>query len=380
MYVLGVDLGTTATAAAVCRSDSPQVLELGTARAAIPSVVAVDENGGVLTGEAAERRAFADPARAAREFKRRLGDTTPILVGRIPFSAQELSAKLLEAVVDFATSQEGSTPTHVVITHPATYGQYKLDTLTEAAGLAEVGEWSFLSEPEAAAEQYAEKHPVGEGEHLAVYDFGGGTFDATVIRRSEDGFKVVGEPGGIAQLGGVDLDAAVLGFVREHLDEAASAASGSDPDTMAAWLAIKDACRGAKEALSEDSEAVLPITLPGHATQRIRLLRSEFEAMAEPKINETVDAMRRVVESAHLTFDELARILLVGGSSRIPLVADVVVRRTGCEVHVDAHPKHAVALGAALHGCRRLDDQAGGDKTERWSEIRRLVEAEDNPS
>ncbi|MEY2405944.1 MAG: molecular chaperone DnaK, partial [Acidimicrobiaceae bacterium] len=128
-YVLGIDLGTTYTAAATHRDGRAQIASIGSRSAAIPSVVFLRQDEEVLTGEAADRRALSEPGRVAREFKRRVGDTTPIMVGSSPYSAEQLSAELLKAVVGMVTRLEGSRPEHIALCHPANWGPYKKELL-----------------------------------------------------------------------------------------------------------------------------------------------------------------------------------------------------------------------------------------------------------
>src|SRR3954453_4099125 len=154
-YVLGIDLGTTYTAVATYRDGRAQIVSIGTRAAAIPSVVFLRQDDAVLTGEAADRRALSEPGRVAREFKRRVGDPTPIMVGGSPYSAEQLSAELLKAVVERVTELEGERPEHVTVCHPANWGPYKKELLEQTVALADTGSTTFVTEPEAAAIHYA---------------------------------------------------------------------------------------------------------------------------------------------------------------------------------------------------------------------------------
>jgi actin-like ATPase involved in cell morphogenesis/sugar lactone lactonase YvrE len=350
VYALGVDLGTTYSAAAVSRDGRVETASLGTTAPAIPSVVVLREDGQVLVGEAAERRATSEPARTAREFKRRLGDPTPIVVGSAPFGAEALMAHVLRAIVDQVSEREGERPSLIVITHPANYGPYKTDLLREAARLAglDLGRVTFLSEPEAAAITYAGLQRVDTGDVVAVYDFGGGTFDAAVVRKTSDGFDLQGTPEGIERLGGIDIDAAVMSHVDGALGGALSRLDTSDPAVRAALLRLRDECRRAKEALSRDSDTVIPVSVPGLQTE-VRLTRQELEGMVRPRIRETVEALQRAVVSAGVPMADVSRILLVGGTSRMPLIGEMVHDATGRPVALDAHPKYAIANGAAAY-------------------------------
>lgn len=349
-YILGVDLGTTFSAAAVARDGRAEIVSLGSRGAAVPSVVLLRADGEVLVGEAAERRATSEPERTAREFKRRLGDPTPLLLGGTPYGAEALTAHLLRAVVGQVTELEGAPPERIVLCHPANYGAFKLDLLSQAVRIAGCGDVTFLAEPQAAAVHYAAQERLEPGDCVAVYDFGGGTFDAAVLRKSEaGGFDLLGIPEGLDRLGGIDFDQAVFGHVERALAGAIEEIDADDAAALAALARLRDDCRAAKEALSLDTDAQIPVLLPALQTE-VRITRPEFEAMVRTRVDETIDALERAIHSAGLEPDDIARVLLVGGSSRIPLVAELVRQATRRPVALDAHPKHAIALGAAMAG------------------------------
>lgn len=341
-YALGIDLGTTWTAAATFRDDRVDIVQLGTHTAAIPSVVVMREDGSVLTGEAAERRSVSEPERVAREFKRRLGDTTPLLLGGRPQSPEAVMSRLLRSVVDRVTESEGESPDRIAVTHPANWGEFKLDLLRQAVRLAGLSDAVFLSEPEAAAIHYAASQRIPDGSKVAVYDLGGGTFDAAVLEKQGDGFAILGPPEGIERLGGIDFDAAMLHHLLSNL-EGDSDALIDDP---VAASRLRSEAVAAKEALSSDTDVAIPILLPG-VRGDVRVTRDEFEDLIRPSIESTVEALNRALDAAGVTPDELHSVLLVGGSSRIPLVADVVGNSLGRPVSVDSHPKHVVPMGAA---------------------------------
>jgi actin-like ATPase involved in cell morphogenesis len=356
-YQLGVDLGTTYTAAAVAAEGSVEIVQLGSSIAPIPSVVLLREDGTVLVGEAAQRRSIYESGRTAREFKRRLGDTTPYLLGGTPFGAEALTGYLLASVVEQATAERGEAPDSIVLAHPAVYGPYKLGFLEEAARLAGVGPVRFVSEPVAAAGYYAQTERVVEGETIAVYDFGGGTLDLAVVSKTAGGFEIVGVPEGMERFGGVDLDQAVFGHIDAALGGIVGRSDPNDAAAMAALATLRASCRDAKEALSVDTDVTIPVMLPSVHTE-VRLTRGEFEDMIRPRVRETMGALQRTVRSAGLSTGDISSVLLVGGASRIPLVAEMVREATGRPVAVDAHPKHAVAMGAALF--ERESDAPGG--------------------
>ncbi|GIM93946.1 Hsp70 family protein [Paractinoplanes toevensis] len=345
-YGLGIDLGTTQTAAAVQVDGRVEVVRLGGRRAEIPSLVFVKSDGGLLIGEAAERRGQAEPARLAREFKRRMGDPVPILVGGTPFSAHALTAKLLRHVLDTVAGLQDGPPAAITVTHPANWGPYKREQLDQAIKLADAGPVQLRSEPEAAALQHATARRIASGETVAVYDLGGGTFDVAVLRREGDGFVLLGEPEGVEQLGGIDFDEAVFGHVLEVLGDKAQLDPG-DPEAVSALARLRRDCVEAKESLSFDTETMIPVALPGLHT-RVRLNRSELESMIAPSLADTISATQRALRAAGVAPDQLSAFLLAGGSSRIPLVAQLLSTEFQRPVVADPHPEHSIAMGAAV--------------------------------
>jgi molecular chaperone DnaK len=354
-YQLGVDLGTTYTGAALYRDGRVEVVPLGDRSTVMPSVAFVRPDGDVLVGVAANRRAVLEPERVAREFKRRVGDPTPLVVGGSPYPADALMAHLLRAVVAEVAEREGAYPDGLALTHPANWGAYKLDFLRQVVAHAEVAcPVTYLSEPEAAAMHYAAGERVPAGTVVAVYDLGGGTFDAAVLRRSEaGGFEVAGQPQGIERLGGVDFDAGIFAHVDQALAGAVSSLEWDDEAAVQAVARLRTECVEAKEALTRDTDVVIPVALPDR-NHAVRLTRAEFEAMIRPALGETITALRRALASAGVEPADVHAVLLVGGSSRIPLVAQMVSAELGRPTAVDAHPKHAVAQGAAIAAAERI--------------------------
>jgi plastocyanin len=219
--------------------------------------------------------------------------------------------------------------------------------LGQALRLADLTDAQTITEPEAAAISYASAERVEPGSVVAVYDLGGGTFDAAVLKKVGTGFEIMGTPEGVEHLGGIDFDQAIFGHVSEAVGGALEELDPSDPAALQAAGRLRGEIVDAKEALSTDTEASIPVTLPNLQTQ-VRLTRAEFEAMIRPSITESIAALRRALASAGVQADDVSRVLLVGGSSRIPLVSEMVSAELGRPVAVDAHPKHAIPLGAAL--------------------------------
>ena len=324
------------------------MVELGTRSATIASLVLLRSDGTTLVGEAAERRALIEPERMAREFKRRLGDSVPLLLGGTPYSAEALTAKVLRFVLDRVAELYAGPPAGLALTHPANWGPFKLDVLRSAVALAgeNAPDVQFISEPEAAALSYAAHDRPPAGARVAVYDLGGGTFDVAILEDRGDRYTLLGEPGGVERLGGIDFDEALFRHVLSLVPEAAEL-DATDPPIMADLVALRLACVAAKEALSVETDTAIAVRV-GPIRDEVRVVRSEFERLIGPTLRYTTDALQRTLATVGLSPADLHAVLLVGGSSRIPLVSQLVGAALGRPVALDIHPKHAVALGAAL--------------------------------
>jgi molecular chaperone DnaK len=350
-YWLGIDVGSTFTAAAVCQGEgtrwgAPEVVGLGSHSAVISSVVYLGEGGQVVVGEAAQRRALTNPDRVVRGFKQRIGDEVPMVIGGVAYTAPQIAAMVIRWVIAQVAAREGGPAAGIVLTHPAGWGTYKVEVLIQALEAAGVPKVRFCTEPEAAAAGYAVQQRVQPGRTIAVYDLGGGTFDAAVVRTTAaGGFSVLGQPHGLEALGGVDFDDAVFDHVLAAVP-ALAALDSEDPATLTATAALRRECTQAKEALSADTEVMIPVLAPGISTQ-VRLHRAEFEDMIRPHITDTIHALRATLRSADLDPADLDTVLLVGGSSRIPLITQLLSADFNRPVTIDADPTTAIAIGAA---------------------------------
>ena len=350
-YFLAIDVGTSRTAASTARSapDGSIVtaaFSLGRSSDSAPSAIFAAD-GELLFGEAAERRGLAQPERLIREFKRRVGDDVPIIAGDQRFAPEELYARMVAWVVDAVTEREGGRPAGISVAVPVTWGGHRSGLVSAALSREISGEVRLISEPEAAARHYEATSPLEPGHALAVYDLGGGTFDAVILRKDDDErrVRIVGEPLGIADFGGADFDDIVL---RHAIAAAGLSAAGlaADPAARVGLSTLRRECVEAKEALSFDSEAVVPL-LVGQVNSTVRLTRSEFEEMIEDGVERTIDVLATALETADVDSTELDAILLTGGSSRIPRIAELLSERFDRPIAIDADPKAIVALGAA---------------------------------
>ncbi|MFT4470442.1 Hsp70 family protein [Arthrobacter sulfonylureivorans] len=325
---------------------------MGSRAAAVPSVIYLGEDGTVLVGEAAERRGTSSPERVVREFKRRIGDAVPIMVGDLFVTPESVFATVVRWVVDRTQEREGQAPESVVVSHPASWGDYKIGLIRGALAAVGLANVTLLSEPEAAALHYGSQTRVPAGSLIAVYDFGGGTFDAAILRKDDtSSFTLLGRPEGLDRVGGADVDDLVFDHVAASLDGGLSGVDLSTPQARLALGRIRRECVEAKEALSADSEATIPVLLPEVQTG-IRLVRTEFEGLIEHLVRDTVGSLNRALEAANVTADDLTAVLLTGGSSRIPLVAQMLSATLGRPIAIDTDPKASISLGAAYFVAR----------------------------
>jgi molecular chaperone DnaK len=345
-YALGIDIGTTFTAAALWRAGRAETVPLGDRANTVPSVLFLRHDGSWLVGEAAERRAVVEPARVAREFKRQIGDQVPVLLGGRPVTPQALTGQMIAWVVARVSEWEDRLPERVTLTYPANWGTYRRGLMLEAAAAAGLAEIELVTEPAAAATYYASHERLGPGALVVVYDLGGGTFDAAVLRKTEGGFELVGAPAGDNSLGGIDFDQAVMDHVAGSLGPAWSGLDLTEPAMLSAFAQVRANAVAAKEALSSDLDAGIAVILPG-VTREVRLTRTELEERIRVPLRRTIEILEQVIASAGVAPGELHSVLLVGGSSRIPLVSELIAAELGVPVAVDEHPKFAVCLGAA---------------------------------
>jgi hypothetical protein len=352
-YGLGIDLGTSFVEAAVCQLDPagaarPEMVDLGEDSVAMTAAVYVAVDGALHTGTAAARRAASDPERIGRELKRRLGDPVPLMLGGAPHEVPDLLATVLRDVVRTVSTAMGAAPERVVLTCPPAWGAVRRGKFDLVPGLAGVPDAVVVTEPEAVAAYYA-THPAtaprwAEGDVAAAYDLGGGTFDATVLRRQPGGVRILGTPEGVERLGGMDFDESVVAFVNGSSGGALHELDLRDPHTTLALARLRHDCISAKEALTTDTETVLSALLPtGHFD--VPLTREEFEGLVRAPVESTIGALNGTLRSARIAPEQLAAVLLLGGSSRIPLVARMVHEELGRPV-VDTQ-QYVVALGAA---------------------------------
>ena len=347
-WTLAVDLGTSRCVGAVNVGGSVSIVEVDGGRWT-PSAVGIDPDGQLVVGARAEDLGRLHPDRCERTPKRHVGSIAPLLVGGVAVDLPSALGALLGRYRDEATLRNGGGgPVVTVLTHPVRWGDERTAVLLAAAEQANLPQPTLLPEPVAAAIHYADDR-VEPGGFVAVFDLGGGTFDAAVLRRTVEGFDPVGIPGGLDELGGEVFDYLLYGYFGEVLaadvPEVWEALSTSEDRRMRKAAAdLIDEARKAKEALS--SYTSTQVFVP-EADRDVVVTRTRFEELIRPDVERAIDELDRTVASAGLGPKDLAAVYLVGGSSRIPLVGRLLGERYGDRVMSRDEPKSVVALGAA---------------------------------
>ena len=355
-YHLGVDVGITTTSAAALFDDGPAAatsagpdaavaIPLGPVSTSMPSTVHLNPDGTISVGDAAVRRNALDPSGGAREIRRRMGDPAPVLLRTVPYGAERLMAELLAAVIAAATERFDEAPRSVGVTHPANWGTHKLGSLRGALEAGGITDAIAVAEPLAAAAGCSAADALPTGSLLAVYDLGGATFEATLLRRQDSGYEAVGEPIALDPLGGADFDELLLGHVRRAVGERWPS-DPTDPSLPVPMLALRRSCTEAREQLSIADSATIAVGLPGAATT-VAITRADLEAMVLPRLEETAEALDRLLAAVGVEPGHLPAILPVGGCAAMPMVRSMLAVRYPAARQLAASPTHAVAAGAA---------------------------------
>jgi len=353
MRELAVDFGTSNTVAALRTAprEPPRLLSVD-GWPVLPSAVWLAPDGTLVVGRDALRQARLDPARFEPNPKRRI-DEVEVLLGDTVMAVVDLVAAVLRRVLEEAHRQLGGAPDRVVLTHPAGWGAIRCSTLAAAARRAgAAGVVQLMPEPVAAAAHFAALpgHELAVSRTLAVFDLGGGTTDTAVVTRTADGWQVLAEAG-IADLGGRDLDQLLLEHVGRQVDTGRADLRAhwqillrpADPASRRAARALADDVRAAKEALSRYQQADVPLPPP---LPDVHVTRAELEQLARPRLERAAALLASTIAVAGLRPADLAGVYLVGGASRMPLVAQVLSSRLGVLPVAVESPESSVVLGA----------------------------------
>ncbi len=370
--VIGIDLGTTNSCVSVYERGESKVIPNKEGKNTTPSVVAFTDKGEILVGDTAKRQAVTNPQKTifsikrimglmmneknAREAKARLpyhiiernGACAVEIAGKT-YTPQEISAKVLIKLKEDAEAYLGEKVVDAVITVPAYFNDSQRKATKEAGTIAGLNVLRIINEPTAAALAYGLDKK--EAEKIVVYDLGGGTFDVTVLETGDNVVEVLAT-GGNAFLGGDDFDNRLIDFlVSEFKSE-----SGIDlKNDVMALQRLKEAAENAKKELSSAMETTINLpfitadsTGPKHLTKTIS--RAKFEGLIEDLVNETITKINEVVKDANISKSEIKEVVMVGGSTRVPLVQDEVKKAFGKELNKSVNPDEVVSIGAAIQG------------------------------
>ena len=343
-YVVGVDIGSDSIAASVASDPgtgaaAPRSFLLD-ARRRTASALFVEDDGSVAVGAEALARGRARPDRLLRGFVDRVGDDVPMVVGSLLVAPEDAVAAAVRWVVDRAEAAEGSRASGVAVVHPVAWGPYRTRLVRQALERIGIPEAVLVPDAEAVASAYSAREGVPRGSAVAVYDLAGESTRLQLFRTTGTGSIDRLSRSEQVRAGGRDFDTAILQHVLGHLRLA--------PDAPAALDQLLQDSRAAKEELSADTEALVTVATEDTVT-RVRVVRSEFEELITPVIVGTIAALQRLLRDAGLAPDDLAAVLLTGGSSRVPLVAQLLSEELG-RLIVPGEEPTASAAGTALAG------------------------------
>ena len=347
--VIGIDLGTTNSCVSVVENDTPVIIPSATGATTTPSIVAFTKNGERLIGEAAARQAVTNPERTIASVKRHMGADWSARIDGKEYKPQTISAMILMQLKKDAEKFLGEEVMEAVITVPAYFNDIQRQATKDAGRIAGLNVKRIINEPTSAALSYGLNH--GEPQKVMVYDLGGGTFDVSIIEIGEGIIEVLATSGN-NHLGGDDFDERLVqGIVRKFKDKTRVDLTKD----FAAMQRIREAAERAKKELStSDTTHIMQPFITQVKGEALHLdmviTRQEFESMISDLIQKTEDPVRNALNDAHISPAQLGRVLLVGGSTRVPAVQRKVREMTGKEPSRNINPDECVAKGAAILG------------------------------
>jgi molecular chaperone DnaK len=348
-WSLGIDFGTSFTAAAVAQDGERRVVDIeGNGASRIPSATFLTSDGTILVGGAAQEQATLAPERYEPTPKRAFGEARIFLGDRLVEVTELTGALLAHVYGEACRMQGGGPPAELRLTYPTGWAEVRRAVLLEACRRGGLPAPELIPEAVAAAVELA-LAATAPGRHIAVYDYGGGTFDAAVLLRTATGFEIAGPPLGRDPLGGEDIDQRILGYIGgvlepEYAERWQALLEPADAQSRQRTAALRAEVQRAKEELSD--EAACQLALPG-IERDVQLTRQELEDLIRDDVSATVEVLATALAQAGVESKDLAGLYLVGGSSRIPLVSDMLWTRLGIEPTLGGEPKAVVASGAA---------------------------------
>ena len=348
--IIGIDLGTTNSAVAVMEGGEPTIIANVEGNRTTPSVVAFTKNGERLVGETAKRQAITNAARTITSIKREMGTDYKVKIDDKEYSPEEISAMILQKIKSDVESYLGETVSEAVITVPAYFTDSQRQATKDAGKIAGLDVKRIINEPTAAALAYGMDKDT-EQHKIMVFDLGGGTFDVSILEIGDGVFEVLSTRGN-NRLGGDDFDEVLMNYMISEFKKENGIDLSKD---VTAMQRLKDAAEKAKKELSTTmtTNVNLPFITavdgaPVHLNMDIK--RAKFEELASDLVDKTLVPVREALNDAGLTASEIDKVLLVGGSTRIPAVQEAVKKLIGKEPQKDINPDECVAIGAAIQG------------------------------
>ncbi|MDO5713580.1 MAG: molecular chaperone DnaK [Tissierellia bacterium] len=348
--IIGIDLGTTNSAVAVMEGGEATIIPNIEGNRTTPSVVAFTKDGERLIGETAKRQAITNPDRTIQSIKREMGSDYKITIDGKDYSPQEISAMILQKLKSDAESYLGEKITDAVITVPAYFTDAQRQATKDAGKIAGLNVKRIVNEPTAAALAYGEDKDT-DAQTVMVYDLGGGTFDVSILELSDGVFEVHATRGN-NKLGGDDFDNKLIDFIADSFKKEQGVDLKTDKMSL---QRLKEAAEKAKKELSStmSTNINLPFitaTAEGPLHLNMDITRAKFEDLTKDLVKQTEEPVRAALKDADLSASDIDKVLLVGGSTRIPAVQEAVKRIIGKDPQKDINPDECVALGAAIQG------------------------------
>ncbi len=348
--IIGIDLGTTNSCVAVMEGGEPVVIPNSEGNRTTPSVVAFSKDGERLVGQIAKRQAVTNPDHTIMSIKRKMGTADKISIDGDKFSPQEISAMILQKIKADAESYLGSTVTQAVITVPAYFNDSQRQATKDAGKIAGLDVLRIINEPTAAALAFG-MDKEDQDQKIMVYDLGGGTFDVSILDIGDGVFEVLSTNGN-THLGGDDFDQKIIDYLVAEFKKEQGIDLSSDKMAM---QRLKEAAEKAKIELSgmQQTQINLPFitadaTGPKHLD--VTLTRAKFEELIHDLVESTREPVENALKDAGITADDIHKVLLVGGSTRVPCVQEMVKKITQKDPDKGINPDECVAIGAAIQG------------------------------
>ncbi len=349
--IIGIDLGTTNSCVAVLEGGEPVVIANAEGNRTTPSVVGFTKDGERLVGQVAKRQAVVNADKTVLSIKREMGSNYTVDIDGKKYSPQEISAIILSKLKADAEAYLGEKVSQAVITVPAYFSDAQRQATKDAGKIAGLEVLRIINEPTAAALAYGLDKGENKNQKILIYDLGGGTFDVSILEIGDGVFEVLATNGN-NRLGGDDVDKIVMDYIIAEFKKSSGIDLSNDKQAL---QRLKEAAEKAKIELSATLKTTVSLpfitadaTGPKHL--EVEITRAKFESLIDGLIKKTIEPMKKAMTDAGVTNNDLNRVILVGGSTRIPAVVEAVKSFSGKEPYKGINPDECVAIGAAIQG------------------------------